>query len=285
MDELEFRKRVYADPDNLDQDTLDAAAANPDLQRILDQTLALNGQLMELAAASIPPSGLKARLLAIPEQAGIDTSQASAEANPKASDELAARRARASAQSNAAGNASHADKPGGQRRYYAIAACLLLAVGLSIALPVNRGPSAEEMAFGNDVIAHIYHESEQLNAIAAGGLGTSVAMPTISNVMANSGSRLSNASFLQNMPVRYAQPCDIAQPFQSSHLILDGDQGAINVITINNSPVSQEFSIGDDRFSGVVIPMRGGNLILITEKNQDPSAYRGMIEDNVDWVI
>lgn len=283
MDELEFRKRVYADPDNLDQDTLDAAAANPDLQRILDQTLALNGQLMDLAAASIPPSGLKARLLAIPEQA--DTTQASAEANARASDELAARRARASAQSNAAGNASHADKLGGQRRYYAIAACLLLAVGLSIALPVNRGPSAEEMAFGNDVIAHIYHESEQLNAIAAGALGTSVAMPTISNVMANSGSRLSNASFLQNMPVRYAQPCDIAQPFQSSHLILDGDQGAINVITINNSPVSQEFSIGDDRFSGVVIPMRGGNLILITEKNQDPSAYRGMIEDNVDWVI
>jgi hypothetical protein len=281
MDELEFRKRVYADPDNLDQDILDAATANPDLRSILDQTLTLNSQLTELAAASNPPSGLKARLLAIPDQAGIDTTHASAEA----SDELAARRARANAESNATRSADNADNPGRLRRYYTIAAGLLVAVGLSFALPVNRGPSAEEMAFGNDVIAHIYHESAQLDAIAAGGLGTSVAMPAVSEVMAHSGSRLRNASFLQNMPVRYAQPCEIALPFQSSHLILDGDQGAVNVITINNSPVSQEFSIGDDRFSGVVIPMRSGNLILITEKNQDPSAFRGMIEDNLEWVI
>jgi len=272
MDELEFRKRVYADPDNLDQETLDAAAADPDFQRILDQTATLNGQLAAVVNDTTAPEELKARLLAVPDQAEQPDS------DPVPVDELATRRGD-SEQSSAQTSA------GRLRRYYAIAACLLVAVGLSFALPVNRGPSAEEMAFGNEVIAHIYHESAELDAIAAGTLQTNIGLPSVSEVMANSGSRLEDDGFLQNMPVRYANPCEIATAFRSSHLIVEGNKGTVNVFTINNSPVSREFSIGDDRFSGIVIPMRGGNLVLVTEKNQDPSAYRSMFEDNVEWVI
>lgn len=275
MDELEFRKRVYADPDNLDQDTLDAAAADPDFQRIVDQTRSLNNQLTDLLGSAVAPGGLKAKLLSLPEQDQADTSGSG--------DELAARRAQTTGANSA--DAGDSDSPNRLRRYYAVAACLLVAVGLSVTLPVNRGPSAEEMAMGNGVIAHVYHESAQLDAIASGTLGTNIPMSSVSDVMANSGSRLNGANAFQNMPVRYAEPCEIATSFQSSHLILESDTGAINVITVNNSPVSQEFSIGDDRFSGIVIPMDGGNLILVTEKNQDPATYRTMIEDHLEWVI
>lgn len=259
MDELEFRKRVYSDPDQLDQEVLAAAAADPDLNHILEQTRDLNKRLQDATGGDSAPDGLRARLLAIPDGT----------ADERGDDELAARRTQ------------------NRRlvRYYAIAACLLLAVGLGIALPFNRGPSAAEMAFGNEVIEHIYHESAELDAIAAGTLRADIAMPQISEVLANSGSRFSNTGFLQDIPVRYANPCEIATPFKSSHLILESGAGAVNVITINNSPVSQEFSIGDDRFSGLVIPMRGGNLVLITEKTQDPGAYRSMFESNVEWVI
>ena len=40
MDEIEFRKRVYANPQTPDQEVLDAAGNNPDYQKILDQTQA-----------------------------------------------------------------------------------------------------------------------------------------------------------------------------------------------------------------------------------------------------
>ena len=258
MDKLEFRKRVYSDPDRLDRETEDAAAADPELQRIVEHSRELNDRLREVTRVSAP-DGLRTRLLAIPESS----------AGQPVDDELAARRTQ------------------GSRlvRYCAIAACLLVAVGIAITLPFNRGPSAAEMAFGNEVIAHLYHEADELDAIAGGTLRANIAMPQISEVLANSGSRLRGTGFLQNMPVRYANPCEIATPFKSSHLILESGTGAVNVITINNSPVSQEFSIGDDRFSGLVIPMRGGNLVLITDRNQDPGAYRSMIEGNIEWVI
>lgn len=276
MDKLEFRKRVYADPDNLDQDILDAAAADPDFQRIVDQTRSFNAELAELIDRTSAPEGLKSRLLALPEQAS---------AEPGSSDELAAKRASHAAANSGNEDSAGSNNPNRLRRYYAIAACLLVAVGLSIALPVNRGPSAEEMAMGNEVIAHIYHESDELAAIATGTLRNNVPMTSVSDVMAHSGSRLNSDNVFQNMPVRYANPCEISPAFQSSHLILEGNAGAINVITLNNSPVSREFSIGDDRFSGIVIPMGSGNLILVTEKNQDPAAYRAMIEDNLEWAI
>lgn len=257
MDELEFRKRVYSNPDRLDQETLAAASANPDFQRILEQTRELNAHLREVACGRNAPEGLRERLLAIPYSGADQT----------------------------AGEATRPARSSHLLRYYAIAACLLVAVGISISLPFNRGPSAAEMAFGNEVIAHIYHESAELEAIAAGTLRATIGMGQISDVLASAGSRLGNTSFLQDMPVRYANPCEIATPFKSAHLILESASGAINIITINNSPVSQEFAIGDDRFSGLVIPMRGGNLVLITEKNQDPGAYRSMVESSMEWLI
>jgi len=67
--------------------------------------------------------------------------------------------------------------------------------------------------------------------------------------------------------------------------MLQGSTGAINVIVINNSPVTNEFSIKDDRFSGIVIPMGDGNLILIGEKNENLDQYKSMFSQNIEWVI
>lgn len=255
MDELEFRKRVYADPNNPDQETLTAAGSNPALQQILDQSQAIENRLSDLVASQSAPEGLRQRLLAIPEQA--DQTRAG---EPKS---------------------------GSNRflQYYAIAASLLLLLGAGYFLTTSRGPSAAEIAFGEQVLAHLYHEEAEIEAINNGTLEQFYAMPAVNQVMANSGTRFGGDSFPANMPVRYANPCIIATPFKSSHLIVQSASGALSVIAIDNSPVSQEFSISDDRFAGIVIPMSGGNLILIGEKNQDLSDYRNQIEDDMEWVI
>lgn len=252
MDEIEFRKRVDADPDNIDQETLDAAAANPSLQGILERSRRLNSRLHELVDQTSVPGDLKARLLAIPEQE-------EAPARP-------------------AGRAWYF-------QYYAVAACLIMAVGVGFVVGTSRAPSAAEIVFGNQVIEHLYHEEAEIDAINNGTLQRSFAMPAINQVMANSGSRFNQGAFLNNMTVRYANPCLVAEPFNSSHLILQTSQGAINVITVDNSPVSREFVIEDDRFRGVVIPMNGGNLILVGEKDQNLGEYRPAFEEDMEWVI
>lgn len=256
MDELEFRKRVYTDPARLDEETLQAASENPEFQRILDQTKTLDKRISTAAQSTAVPEGLHARLLAIAES---ESSQSSA--RPK----------------------SNANQP--WYRNFALAASLVVAIGASASFFIERGPDEGELAFGNQVIAHIYHEVAQIDAINAGSLQRDFATPVVNEVMANSGTQLRNADFLQQMPVRYANPCLIANPFNSSHLILQSDDGAINVITVDNEPVSEEFFIGDERFAGIVIPLAAGNLIIIGEKEQDLRDYRDLFSENLEWVI
>jgi hypothetical protein len=252
MDEIEFRKRVDSDPDNIDQELLDAAASNPELQAIIDRSRQLNSKLHNLARATTAPESLKARLLEIPEQGD---------------------------------GQARTPRRAAFFQYYAAAACLLLAVAVGLLMSGEQGPTAAEMAFGEQVIEHLYHEAAELDAINAGNLQRSFGMPAINQVMANSGSRFGSGEIFSTMPVRYANPCLVAKPFNSSHLILQTEQGAINILTIDNPPVSQEFSIGDERFSGIIIPMNGGNLIIVGEKNQNLDGYRSSFENQLEWII
>jgi len=264
MDELEFRKRVYSDPLKPDQELLDAASANPDLQRILDEARDIDTRLQAAAASSSAPDSLRAKLMAIPAN---EDASAAVVGNPDLPRESA-------------------NQPWYQK--FVLAASLVLAVAASASFFIERGPSEAELAFGATVIEHLYHEASQIDAINAGILSANFPIATVNEVMANSGTQLRNANFLAQMPVRYANPCHITSPFKSSHLILQTSSGALNIIAIDNAPVGQEFAIGDERFSGMVVPFGSGNLIIIGEKNQELpelEGYRDLFSENLEWVI
>jgi len=253
MDELIFRKRVYANPNSIDQDLVDAVRANPALQKILDEVLAFDGEVAAVANAVAIPPGLQDRLTAIPESAA----------------------------------ATAASKPSSNNffQYYALAASLIFAVGIGVIVTFGDAPSTNEVVFGNEVIQHLYHEMNEIDAIHDGSSRSAVSMPALKEVMALADTQFNDEQFLQTMPVRFAKPCEVLPSYHSAHLMLQGSNGAINVIVINNSPVANEYSIRDDRFSGVVIPMGNGNLILIGEKNENLDRYKTMFAQNVEWVI
>ncbi|MBD3585178.1 DUF3379 domain-containing protein [Salinimonas sp. HHU 13199] len=54
MDDLTFRRRVYEDPDTVDQDILDAAARDPEKRIFLQQTRQLNAQLKDATKVPVP---------------------------------------------------------------------------------------------------------------------------------------------------------------------------------------------------------------------------------------
>lgn len=257
MNELDFRKRVYANPSDLDQEVLNAAASNPALQKILDELLEFNNEVSAVAHAVPVPVDLAERLLAI------------------------------SATANADASGRGASKPFSNNffQYYALAASLLLAVGIGVIVSLGSDPTATEVAFGNEVIQHMYHEVNEINAIKDGSFQSSVGMPAVIAVMASADTQFNDEEFLQTTAVKFAKPCVVLPAYHSAHLMLQGSSGAINVIVINNSPVTNEYSIKDDRFSGIVIPMEDGNLILIGEKNEDLNQYKSMFSQNIEWVI
>ena len=259
MNEIEFRKRVLAEPGNPDQDILDAARQNPVFQDFLEQAQRLDQNLNAMVSELPVPGDLRARLMAIPAQ----TDSSAAVNNVVA---LPARR-----------------KP--RLQALAVAACLLLAIGITMTLNRDAAPSAADFAMGNQALAHLYHENPQLAAMSTGELDRNFGLEEINSVMMQAGSELTNASLPSELPVRYANPCLIVPGFQSAHLILQSDSGPLSVMVINNSPVEQEFRVNDDRFSGLVIPMEKGNLILISERPEALDSYRGTLTASVSWTI
>ncbi|MDP6096857.1 MAG: DUF3379 family protein [Gammaproteobacteria bacterium] len=255
MDELEFqkfKKIVYADPGTEDPEVLQAARANPELQKLVDDMRELDTSVAATLSGIPIPAGLAENLLAIPE---VDTAVA----------------------------ATESPAPAPRYHYYALAACLILAVGITIGFNLNRGPTSSNLAFGDNVLKHIYVDVDLLNSAMAES--ATMTFPVVNQVMANAGSRLNDNGLLQNTPVRFALPCEVIPSFQSTHLAVQGNAGTVNIIVINNSPVNGEFTIRDDRYDGIVIPMDQGNMILIGERNEDLDQYKDLFSDSIDWVI
>lgn len=267
LDEQEFRERVYADPQHVDQDILDAAAENPAFQEILQQALILDSEVTALLNSVPAPEGFRAKLLAIPEQDiagdGIISSEGKLE------------------QTNVHKPAANSNS----FRSYGAAACAVLAIGVIFSVVFNSGPSSAEVAFGDGVLEHLYLEQTEIAAIGSGSEDSLISMSDIISLMEQAGTQLTNSAFLETIAVRYANPCVILPAYESAHLIFEGSQGAVSVIVINNNSVSTEFSVRDERFRGIVVPMDNGNMILVGENDQDLNDYRDLFVENVEFII
>lgn len=254
MNNSEFETRAYANPDDQEQDFLDALKEDPSRQQLLEEIRAFNQQMSKTMNGPTPPEGLADRLKSL----AID--QAKTESNVV--------------------NLKEEKRFSFSMRTLALAASLVLAVGVTYSVLFNNyRPSDSELAFGELVIDHVIMELEELS------ISQSYNYLEVNQVIDTVGAQLHNASSLEALAVTFAKPCIVLPDFDSAHIALLGSQGTVNVIVVNNSPVNSEFAIGDDRFSGVVIPMEDGNLILLGEKQERLDSYRQLLADNTTWVI
>lgn len=260
MDELEFRRRVYVNPGDLEKEVLDAAAANPNLQRILDESVAFEDSLAASIAGIEIPAGLDEKLRSL--------------ANESAAADITATADTATVSTLRAKKQSF-------YQYYAIAASLVLAVGIVFSLNFNAGPSSADVVFGEAVLDHLHHDISEIDDITGGEVYAVLGLDEVNSNMVDAGVSLANP----NIEVRSAKPCEIIPAFQSTHLLLQGAQGAVSVILVNNSPVDVQFTIRDDRFEGVILPMENGNMILVGEQNEDLSQYASLFAESVEWTI
>ncbi len=262
MDELEFRKQAYAAPSEPDQELLDAAKDDFRLQTILDEARQLDTNIGDIASSVVVPEGLKDRLLNIPDS---DTGESDVEPSP----------------------VTMRDRPVANSsffHYYAIAAGLLLVIGVTYTLSYDSGPTSAELAMGSDVITHMYEQGIEMALVNSNSSRAAVAWDQVDTVMAHVDAQLRN-SISQQITVFYANPCIIYPEYSSSHLMMEGNKSIVNVFVVLNNPVSSEFQFGDQRFHGLVSPMDQGNLILLAENGEDLGAYKEMLAENITWVL
>ncbi|MDC0598353.1 DUF3379 domain-containing protein [Gammaproteobacteria bacterium] len=161
-------------------------------------------------------------------------------------------------------------------RLLPVAACLVLAIGMTITyLPSLQNGTT--LTFEQEVFAHIYDEIDYLQ------VENNLSVAELNGIMANVvSSQLQQSPDLSALNIRMAMDCVFAQQ-DSIHMVLAGNEGAVTVFVIPNSPVSNEMSISDERFEGIISPTPGGNLVIIGEKQESILEFKNLLASNMAW--
>jgi len=266
MDEIEFRQRVYANPAAPDEEVLAAARENPAFQKILDEAQKMDADIHDLVSGIVVPEGLHNRLLDIANEDGIEALDSGENDDPIPS-----------ILGVPPANSSFF-------QYYAMAACLLLVIGVTFTLTYKPGPTAPELAMGDEFINHIYMEAPEMALMNSGANNSVVNWNDVDSIMATAGVQLAGG-VRDESNLFYANPCIVIPEYASAHMMVQGSSGTVSVFVIQNSPVSNEFQIRDERFNGVVVPLDQGNLILVGEEDENLEAVKDLFSENLEWVI
>lgn len=248
MDDLEFRRSVFTDPQNQDPEFLAAAQSSPERTALLLQLQALDARV-SAAARSVPvPSGLADRLKALEE--------------PAANDAVVENKSKT-------------------RRYIAVAASLVVAIGLVLSPGlITARPSASDLKFHDEVIGHVYREVARYDTKRE-----DASIVQINSVLEEAGGHLRNEERIKQMHIKFANGCNIASNSKGAHIVLDGEKGSVSVMVVHNSPVTTTFNVNDSRFAGKIIPFGEGNLIIVGEKDEPLDKYQAMISEAFEWSI
>ena len=251
MNKTEFTSRVFANPDDDGADLLESAQQNAEHRLLWDDVRQFNTSL-RTSLRDVPiPVTLADRLKA-----------AAADSRPQA--------------------IVIGPRGGWQgRRRFALAASVLVAVtvGFASLLSPAARPSAEELAFSEQVLDHVHHEFTLYNS------GDDVNFQFVNQVMAAAGGHLLDNETTRSLRISFAKTCILSGQQQSAHLVIRGENGLINVIVVKNRPVSRPFPIEDGQYSGTVVPMESGNVILLGEKDEGLQDVLEVISENMEWVI
>jgi hypothetical protein len=248
MNRSEFEERVFANPSEPDSETLSFAQSSKVHQALLDEVRVFDEQIQNALRGIPVPDNLVTRL-----KNNINSEQ---EGKVKSLPFLR------------------------KYRSFAMAAALALGVGISYSLLFNTtGPSAEELAFGQDVLRHVHLESAMLEG------GADINLQSVNQVMSFVGGQLLENDSTRSLHISFAKPCYVAARSPSAHIVIVGERGSVNVFLIESSPVHEEFPINDERFTGTVVPTSRGNLVLIGEKNDSLNGVRKLVTENIIWSI
>jgi len=245
MNDQQFIERAHANPHDESPDFLDAIAQGSERQELVASLKKFDAALSSGLKAVSAPETLKNTLLNISEETiNPDTSQAAA------NDSFWRRNAR-------------------------YAAGFIVALGVLAAVIQNPSNAWEDMIF-----SHIYSEISFLDD------NTPITLSEVNGVMKNLvGTDFITSAEMDSLEINVTKDCwvDLENGIQGVHLVMKGNAGPVTVMVIPNTPVDREMTIADERFSGLVSPGPGGNLVVVGEKNEAIQQYSTMLAANINW--
>jgi len=248
MDELEFRRRILAEPSTIDKELKAFAEQDTDKQAFIDDVRAFDDELSK--ALNIPvPENLAQRII-------DNTYSSEAESAEQPLDTIV------EAKSRFAFN----------RLYLAAAASFLVAI--SVFFVSNKQHTLYSV--GEHAFAHLYHEIGSLDKHEA------IDLASVNEKFATIGGHL------DELPgkVTYLMFCDF-QGKKGLHLVFESDFGPMTVFIVpsDEQPFgtgSDDFN--DERFAGHINRGDRADTILIASIGAPLDSYNNMINDAIRWL-
>lgn len=250
MDELEFRRRTIAQPNELDKELLEFANSSPDRQAFLNEHKALDKQLNDALDIAVPDNLAQRIILntSLKEQVRTDDLQQ---------------------KSNVVDSRS-------RFKFYRI--YLALAASFIIAVSAFMFSSEQNLnhAAGEHALAHVYHELNALNKTQP------ISLQTVNEKLALLGGQLND------LPgkVTYVNFCDF-QGEKGIHLVFASDFGPITVFIVPSD--NKVFEIGsgefsDARYAGHISRGKQADTVLIANLGSPVDVYSERIAGAIRWL-
>lgn len=137
-----------------------------------------------------------------------------------------------------------------------LAASVLLVAGVTGMLLLARISVPLEQT----VLQHVHNEMDHLAE------RKDIRLPQLKQLLAEHGVSLDDGLG----PVRYAGACQIRKS-EGVHLVVEAGGKPVTVLLMPNESVEGRRTFGDERFSGVAVPLDNGSMAIIGE---DPNAVK-----------
>lgn len=264
MDDLEFRRRISAQPNSTEKELLEFAEQHPERQAFIDDMQAFDVQLS--GALDIPvPAGLAERILA--------NTEAHAQNDAPITEQRFTEQTNATTLQQPTDNVIEASSRFKRARLpLAMAASLLVAVGAFFF------SSEQNIAYaaGEHALAHVYYEINSLQKTEA------ISLATVNEKFAVLGGHL------DELPgkVTYLMFCDFKGQ-KGLHLVFESDYGPMTVFIVPSK--QQTFGIGDDdfqddRFAGHINRGADADTILVASLGTPLENYNDRINGAIRWL-
>jgi len=165
--------------------------------------------------------------------------------------------------------ASPANLAGAPRRLLALAASLVLAVGLATGVWL----SLPQEALASAVLGHVDHEREAWLASE-----TPVAREVLEAVLDAGKASMPQSTGL----VTFARTCPIrGKPVP--HLVIQGQQGPIMLLLMPEEPVPAPVPLERPGYTGIIVPVSGGSIALVGVAGEPVRETAEEISRTVSW--
>jgi hypothetical protein len=166
--------------------------------------------------------------------------------------------------------------PSQRRRLPAVAwlaAAASVAIAVALGLRLGGEDAATGNALGEQVLAHISHESFSI-VVSERAVGDD----RLARVLPANVARLGPDAPL----VSYAQSCEI-NGHSVPHLVMQGAHGPVTILLMPEEKIDAPREIDDGVLSGVILPVGDGSIAIVGQDPDDIRQVEETMKNSVTW--